>query len=895
MPAATLHIKTVPLRTVFFLAVLLLLCLSVLLLTRIHNMHRAATLVNQSNEVRLALSDIVGMLKEAQAEQRGFLLTNEPSYLINYRANNKSIQHQLLYIHSQVADNAEQQANARELEKRVNLRLQALDEVIKLQQHNHNGDRSFREALHHSRLTMLAVENEMRIMVALEEKLLKERTKTSQHYIFTTPIYSIILTLLALAIIIAAFTRLTRQLKLSDKYLQQSKLAEEEQRKTNRLFAYGEQAARLGSWKWDAAGNEVLCSDNLFRLFGYEPDERDAFRKDLMARILPHELASGEESLLPPAPASSEEKLVKEFRAQRKNGQERFFRAVSWFFKNEMGEKTGIGTVQDITEEFLLKQQLQQRTELSEALVESSVSMIAVIDTQMRYTIWNKACEEQFGLKKDEVIGRHLLEVFSFVKEDKRWEYIQAALQEGLATYKKEQPYMEGCRVAEFSYIPLKNADGNSMGLLIMIHDVTEKIQANLELKRLNRELELKITALRESEAFNRHITDMAPNAIYVFDFNTFTNVYANKQALQIHGYSEEEVARLGKNLLEHIYPPGEITHLLQNHQRLQQAKDDDIFDFEYQMVHKSGETRYQFTREAVFKRNARGEVEQIIGVAVDITELKKAQEKLLELNRELTERNIELQHSNEELASFNYIASHDLQEPLRKIQTFSNFIEEREEGLSQSGKVYLKRMQVAASRMRSLISDLLSFSRAREAKEHQGIVDLNSSLQNALTTLHAAIEEKEALIQADRLPVVEGVAFQLQQLFENLIGNSIKYSQPGTAPFIHITCAPVAPESVPTKRVHSATAYYRISVSDNGIGFEQEYADRIFELFQRLHSKEEYSGTGIGLAICKKIVQNHGGTIQARSEPGQGATFEVYLPAVADGQLAVNGQEGIG
>ena len=187
--------------------------------------------------------------------------------------------------------------------------------------------------------------------------------------------------------------------------------------------------------------------------------------------------------------------------------------------------------------------------------------------------------------------------------------------------------------------------------------------------------------------------------------------------------------------------------------------------------------------------------------------------------------------------------------------------------------------MQKAAARMRALINDLLTFSKIDIEKEEPEQVDLNSILKIAQCTLKSAIDEKGAVIIADELPEVKGVSFKLQQLFENIIGNAIKYCAPGVVPVVNITCEKVLTDKEATMGLQPDTAYYHLCFKDNGIGFEQEYADKIFELFQRLHNLNEYPGTGLGLAICKKIVQNLGGHIQASSTPGEGSVFEVYLP----------------
>lgn len=247
---------------------------------------------------------------------------------------------------------------------------------------------------------------------------------------------------------------------------------------------------------------------------------------------------------------------------------------------------------------------------------------------------------------------------------------------------------------------------------------------------------------------------------------------------------------------------------------------------------------------------------------------------------RKLEEQNRTLEENNKELEAFNYVASHDLQEPLRKIETFISRLEDKEKNnFSEFGQKYLSRISFSAKRMRKLIDDLLQFSRNTRVEQSFSLIDLNTVLENTKEELTATIKNKNATIHAGVLPKIHGIEFQIQQLFMNIIGNSIKYAHPERNPEITITtkCVEVSLEH-PYKNL-APGKYQQISFEDNGIGFDQQYADRIFKLFNRLHGKLEYEGTGIGLAICKKIVENHKGKIFAESTINQGAKFTVILP----------------
>ncbi|WP_247236831.1 PAS domain S-box protein [Telluribacter sp. SYSU D00476] len=260
-------------------------------------------------------------------------------------------------------------------------------------------------------------------------------------------------------------------------------------------------------------------------------------------------------------------------------------------------------------------------------------------------------------------------------------------------------------------------------------------------------------------------------------------------------------------------------------------------------------------------------------------------------LNKELEEANVHLVRSNENLQQFAYVASHDLQEPLRKIQQFGDLLQNRYGEALGDGAGYIKRMQSSARRMSALIEDLLDYSRISTRREASSTVALNAVVKRVLSTLDWAVQEAEAQVSVEPLPTILGDASQLNQLFQNLLSNALKFRRldgadsPSTGsrvvPQIKVRSEQVLASDLPerVKPARAAGSYYRIDVIDNGVGFDEKYLDRIFQVFQRLHGKSQYAGTGIGLAICEKVAANHGGAITANSRPGQGSVFSVYFP----------------
>ena len=269
------------------------------------------------------------------------------------------------------------------------------------------------------------------------------------------------------------------------------------------------------------------------------------------------------------------------------------------------------------------------------------------------------------------------------------------------------------------------------------------------------------------------------------------------------------------------------------------------------------------------------------VGIIVsDLSEKKKSESTIRGYQKNIEEKNAVLQRTNEELASFAYIASHDLQEPLRKMHLFTTRI------LELSGNAftpemtdYFRRIMEGAKKMQNLIQALLKYSRLTISDVKFIRTDLNVLVEDVKNSLLETIEENKATVVVSGLPEVAVVPHQMSQVFSNILLNSIKYKRAGTDPFITISTQLVDADAVSIPGARKPQRFWQISIADNGIGFEPVYAERIFEVFQRLHSAHEYQGTGIGLAICRKIMQTHSGHITAEGRPGEGAVFNIYLP----------------
>lgn len=253
---------------------------------------------------------------------------------------------------------------------------------------------------------------------------------------------------------------------------------------------------------------------------------------------------------------------------------------------------------------------------------------------------------------------------------------------------------------------------------------------------------------------------------------------------------------------------------------------------------------------------------------------------KLRIVNGKLRQKNHEMELYNKELDSFTYIASHDLKEPLRKITTYSNLVaEEAGEKLTEKHRSYFERIHNSVKRMQNLLDDLLLYSHSTRPTADFEAVDLNTIIKQVEENLAEEIKENKASVYTETLPVISGLPFQLKQLFENLFLNSLKYKQSGKAPSITIESSLIDKTKIKKPGFTKANQYYRIVFKDNGLGFEQTYAEKIFQLFQRVHTSQGDESTGIGLTICKKIIENHNGFIRATSKVNRGTLFEIYFP----------------
>ncbi|WP_035456733.1 CheR family methyltransferase [Algoriphagus terrigena] len=505
------------------------------------------------------------------------------------------------------------------------------------------------------------------------------------------------------------------------------------------------------------------------------------------------------------------------------------------------------------------QEQLYAARYYSDAIVSTIREPLVVLDKNLIVKSINESFSTKFGVSADGVQGRYFLSI-----QDQRWEIgpLRDWLEDILPGKKKKENLEIVLQIDGSPNTFILNAqqiqnEQNAEDLILLaLEDVTHSV--------MNKRLQ-------ESESRFRQLSDQIPHLVFTADLKGKVN-YANKVMVDYTGKNLDELR--GDGWLEAISPDDREMALKK---WMNGVRTGEKVLMQLRVRKQDGTYQWHMIN-AVPQKDIRGMILAWIGTFTDIHEQKNFAERLEEKVRERTS---ELEKTNHQLNQFAYTASHDLQEPLRKIMTFSKRLKSTgNEELQEDIQVYLEKIEGASSRMSILIRDLLNFARMSDSQDLFQQTDLNVTLKNILNDYEILIEEKKAKIKSDLLPVIEAIPLQINQLFYNLVGNALKFSREDVSPVLTITCSVLSSEQIQKYgSLNPDLTYYQLSFKDNGIGFDQQYVHQIFIIFQRLNQPTQYSGTGIGLALSKKIVERHHGEIFAVGHVNEGAEFHVILP----------------
>ena len=540
------------------------------------------------------------------------------------------------------------------------------------------------------------------------------------------------------------------------------------------------------------------------------------------------------------------------------------------------------GTLQDITEQVKVQRSLMENERRLRLIILQAPVAIGIF-TGANYVveIVNGKALELWGRSFSDVNGKPILEAMPELEGQGIRDLLDAVYNTGVPFVANERPvtlYRAGKLVTvyvNFEYDPLYDANGEVVGILAVATDVTEQVQSR---KRVE-----------ESEERVRAIVNNAPFPIGVYVGREMRIQLANQSIIDVWGKGPDVIGKLYSEILPEL---GNQQIFNQLEEAFQTGVSFNAKN-QYLDIVEDGKIRpyyFNYTFTPLF--DASGAVYAVMNTAADVTELNLAKQRVdlfaqeleaqvKERTRELEKKNSDLQSMNSELESFAYVASHDLQEPLRKIQIFSDRLMESElPNLSEQGKNFFDRIAFSVERMRSLINDLLTYSRTNRRDEEFVDTDLSGILSEVLEEMKETIQAKNARVVVEGLGVARVIPFQFAQLFQNLISNSLKFSHADRAPEIRIAARKIGGSELSAPFVKQGGRVWRIDFSDNGIGFDAANGERIFQVFQRLNAVASYPGTGVGLAIVKKIVENHQGQIFANGVAGEGARFAIVLPA---------------
>jgi PAS domain S-box-containing protein len=532
-----------------------------------------------------------------------------------------------------------------------------------------------------------------------------------------------------------------------------------------------------------------------------------------------------------------------------------------------------IAVAVDVSEQVVARKKVEESEQRVRSIVDSAPFPIGVYTgREMRIELVNQSIIEVWG-KGSDVVGRLYSEVLPELENQSIYEQLDGVYTTGIPFHARNQRVdlvVDGKLrpfYFNYSFTPLFDSEGKVYGVMNTAADVTD--------------LNLAKQKAEQSEKNLRSMVLQAPVAMCILIGTDHVVEVANDLMLEIWGKSREDV--INKPMFEGLPDAKEqgLEKLLDNVYETGETFKADERPVELFRRGKREIVYQSFVYEPY--RGGDGDILGVLVISIDVTEQvlarRKIEEAVAKRTEELASANNYLQRSNAELAQFAYIASHDLQEPVRKVSTYTQMLTSHLGSVDERATNYLLKIKTSSSRMLALIRDVLAYSELSNVSDHYVEINLREVIKDIEGDFELLIEQKNAKIIVADLPTIEAIPLHMSQLFGNLLSNALKFSRPDIDPQITISSLLASKEELTNLGLDKYSRHYKIEVADNGIGFNPEHAAQIFNIFQRLHGKQEYEGTGIGLALCRKIVQNHHGKIYAVPEPGKGSRFVIVLP----------------
>ncbi|WP_132053023.1 PAS domain S-box protein [Pseudocnuella soli] len=630
---------------------------------------------------------------------------------------------------------------------------------------------------------------------------------------------------------------------------------------TMAVLQQAEELAQIGSWEYNSSTASFTCSEGMYRLLEQTPGE--VLHPDVYLKYATDDSKATAEKVV---------RLIKEAQSPfeetlhlRVNGAEKIVRVKA----NVTGESDSkdrkiIGVNLDVTNISTAEEKIRESQNLLRQTTLASQDAITLYDLELRQPVYlNDRLPMWLGYS-----GQQLAEM-SF---EQRLQLIHPDDQQGLLAFNAGLRIADGNGVQTIDY-RLLTGDGTYMWIRNRSRPFTRNQQNKPRyvlsvLQDISQEMELR-RQLVERTSYTESLVDSSIDRICVYDRN-YTILAWNRRFEELVGVSKEEA--LGKNF-KTLFP-----RLFENKTlggAMEQAFSGELVHLP---PHKAAYAKGYHERFYIPLKDGQGETYAVMLVVHDVTETVMQQMALKELNQTLEKQNRDLEAKNEEIISFAFVASHDLKEPVRKLHNFTDLLAQKEgANLSKEGKDLLQRMDASVKQLDFLLADILELTRIGAENKGFAQTDLNKVVAKTLADLNEEVARSGATVLYRSLPTIRVIEKQVFYLFKNLLINAIKFQEPRNQPVIKISATEVAGTEVPGG--DAGKTYQCIAVADNGIGFELQYKKKIFQMFRRLHNRQAYAGTGIGLTICRRVMDNHQGFIDVASEPGKGATFYCYFP----------------